>query len=53
MDMRYCRKLFASWLYHCNIPETTIDLLLGRVPRSVFARHYLVLNKSSLKDDVL
>jgi len=52
MDMRYCRKLFASWLHRCNIPVEVIDMLQGRTQKSVFARHYLVL-KSDFKDDVL
>jgi Archaeal phage integrase len=52
MDMRYCRKLFASWLHRCNISVEIIDLLQGRMPKSIFARHYLVL-KSDFKDHVL
>jgi intergrase/recombinase len=52
MDMRYCRKLFASWLHRCNIPVEIIDMLQGRIPKSIFAKHYLVL-KSDFKADVL
>jgi hypothetical protein len=52
VDMRYCRKLFASWLHRCNISVEIIDLLQGRMPKSIFARHYLVL-KSDFKDRVL
>jgi intergrase/recombinase len=36
----YCRKIFGSWLRQSGIAAETVDLLQGRVPRSVFARHY-------------
>jgi hypothetical protein len=38
--MGYARKVHASWLYQNGIPEITINMLQGRVPISVFARHY-------------
>ena len=41
MQMKYCRKIFASYLRQsAGIPSETVDLLSGRVPKSVFARHY-------------
>jgi intergrase/recombinase len=40
MDMRYCRKIFASHLRQSGIESEIVDLLQGRVPRTVFARHY-------------
>jgi intergrase/recombinase len=40
MDMRYCRMLFASHLRQSGIESEIIDLLQGRLPKSVFARHY-------------
>ncbi|HEX6281291.1 MAG TPA: integrase [Nitrososphaera sp.] len=40
MDMRYCRKIFSSHLRQSGIESEIIDLLQGRVPNSVFARHY-------------
>ncbi len=52
MDMRYCRKLFASWLRHSGIQPELIDMLHGRVSQSILIRHYLV-PKPSFKDDVL
>jgi intergrase/recombinase len=52
VDMRYCRKIFASWLHPRGIPDFVIDLLQGRCTRSVLVQHYLV-PKSSIKDDVL
>ena len=41
MQMKYCRKIHASWLHHCGVQSEIVDLLQGRVPRSVFAKHYL------------
>jgi hypothetical protein len=33
-DMRFCRKVFASYLRQCGIESEIVDLLLqGRVPR--------------------
>jgi intergrase/recombinase len=52
MDMRFCRKLSASWLHHCNIPIEIIDALQGRVPKSIFVKHYLV-PQATFKSDVL
>jgi intergrase/recombinase len=40
MDMRFCRKIFASHLRQSGIESEIVDLLQGRVPKSVFARHY-------------
>jgi intergrase/recombinase len=40
-DMAYCRKIFASYLRQsAGIESEIVDLLQGRVPRTVFARHY-------------
>jgi intergrase/recombinase len=50
--MRYCRKIFASHLSACGIQSEVIDLLSGRVPQSVLARHYLTPS-AGLKDRVL
>jgi hypothetical protein len=41
MDMRFCRKIFASHLSACGIQSEFIDLLSGRVPPTVLGRHYL------------
>lgn len=51
-DMRYCRKLFASWLRHKGIQPEIIDMLQGRVSQSVLIRHYLA-PQQGLKDQVL
>jgi hypothetical protein len=40
MNMAYCRRIFATHLRTNGIEQETIDLLQGRVPRSVFARRY-------------
>jgi len=40
MQMKYCRKIYASHLRQSGIESEIVDLLQGRVPRTVFARHY-------------
>ncbi len=40
MHMAYCRKIFATYLRNNGIQVEMIDLLQGRVPKSVFLRHY-------------
>ena len=40
MRMKYCRKIFSTHLRREGIEAEIIDLLQGRVPKSVFARHY-------------
>jgi intergrase/recombinase len=41
MDMRYCRKIFASWLHKHGVSDVLTDLLQGRVGKSVLVNHYL------------
>ena len=41
MDMRYRRKIFASWLHKRGISDVLIDMLQGRVGNSVLANHYI------------
>jgi intergrase/recombinase len=41
MDMRYCRKIFASWLHKHGVSDVLIDLLQGRVGKSVLVKHYI------------
>jgi hypothetical protein len=43
MKMAYSRKIFATDLRMNGIEQETIDLLQGRIPKSVFARHYFRL----------
>jgi hypothetical protein len=40
MNMAFCRKIFATHLRNNGIGQEVIDLLQGRIPKSVFARHY-------------
>ena len=40
MQMSYCRKIFGAYLRMQGVESETIDLLQGRIPKSVFARHY-------------
>jgi intergrase/recombinase len=40
MNMAFCRKIFATHLRNCGIEQEVIDLLQGRLAKSVFARHY-------------
>lgn len=44
MDMRLCRKIHASYLHKCGISEVMIDLLQGRVGKTVLVNHYLAPN---------
>ncbi|HKG71455.1 MAG TPA: integrase [Nitrososphaeraceae archaeon] len=52
MDMRLCRRIFASHLSNCGIQSEIIDFLQGRTSTSVFSRHYLSPS-NDLKDRVL
>lgn len=52
MDMRFARKIHASWLIQSGIDSNTVDMLQGRVPRSVLMQHYVTPN-SDLKEKVL
>ena len=40
MNMYYCRKVFATYLRASGIEPEIIDLLQGRISRSVFVNHY-------------
>jgi intergrase/recombinase len=39
--MRYCRKIFACWLHKHGVSDVLIDLLQGRVGKSVLVNHYI------------
>jgi intergrase/recombinase len=52
MDMRLCRKIFASHLRNSGIQPEVVDMLQGRVQTSVLTRHYLVPDQY-LKADVI
>ena len=38
--MSYCRKIFATFLRNEGIEGEMIDMLQGRIPNSIFVRHY-------------
>ena len=40
MHMKYCRKIYSTFLRTNGIEPEMIDLLQGRIPKSVFGRHY-------------
>jgi intergrase/recombinase len=40
MNMNYWRKIFATFMRNNGIEQEIIDLLQGRIPKSVFVRHY-------------
>jgi intergrase/recombinase len=41
MNMHYCRKIYSSYLQqYSGIESRIIDLLQGRMPNTVFVRHY-------------
>ena len=48
MRIKELRSYFATYLRQHGILAEYIDLLQGRIPKSVFARHYLKLD--SIKD---
>jgi len=39
-NIAYGRKIFATWLVSHGIEREFVDLLQGRTPTSIFARHY-------------
>ena len=54
MNMYYCRKIFASYLRQsAGIESEIIDLLQGRVPKTVFARNYFRPNLDLYRDKIL
>ena len=38
--MNYCRKIFATYLRNNGLEQEIIDLLQGRLLKSVFVRYY-------------
>ncbi len=58
MDMRFCRKIHASWVHQYgggggDISSEAIDFIQGRAVTSVFSRHNLTPNQQELKNKVL
>jgi intergrase/recombinase len=52
MHMGYCRKIFGTYLRMQGIESETIDMLQGRIPKSVFVRHYFRPDFSSLSERI-
>jgi hypothetical protein len=42
MRLKYCRKIYASWLHKSGISSDLIDMLQGRIGKNIFLKHYLV-----------
>lgn len=40
MNMYYCRKVLATFVRNEGVEPEIIDLLQGRIPNSIFVRHY-------------
>jgi hypothetical protein len=51
--MAYCRKIYASWLRQSGIESEIVDLLQGRVGKSIFLRHYYRPGLAEYRDKVL
>ena len=41
MQLKYCRKIYASWLHKCGMSSDLIDMLQGRIGKNIFLKHYL------------
>lgn len=52
MQVKYCRKIQASYLHKCGESAVLIDALQGRISKNLFLKHYLTLD-SSFKTRVL
>jgi intergrase/recombinase len=51
--MSYCRKIFATYLRTKGVEQETIDLLQGRIPKSVFARHYFRPDFANIQNEII
>ena len=40
MHIKYCRKIYASYLKQCGIETEIINMLQGRIGKDIFLRHY-------------
>ncbi len=53
LRIKELRSFFASFMVRHNLISEEVDLLQGRVPKTVFARHYLKENPVELRDRTL
>ena len=52
--MHYCRKIFSSYLgQYAGIESEIVDLLQGRTPNTVFAKHYFRPNLQEYRQKAL
>jgi intergrase/recombinase len=52
LRLKELRSFYASFLVRHNIISEEVDLLQGRVSKSVFVRHYLKENPAELRDRI-
>jgi intergrase/recombinase len=52
MRLKYCRKIYASWLHKSGESSDLIDMLQGRIGKNIFVKHYLTPD-SSFKNRIL
>jgi intergrase/recombinase len=53
LRIKELRSYYATYLRQHNVISENIDLIQGRVPKSVFVRHYLKLNLSELSQQAI
>jgi hypothetical protein len=53
MRVKELRSFFASFMVRRNIVSEEVDMLQGRVSKSVFVRHHLKENPTELRDRTL
>ncbi len=53
LRIKELRSYYASFMVRHGIISEEVDILQGRVPKSVFARHYLKENPTELRDRTL
>jgi intergrase/recombinase len=54
MNMHYCRKIYSSYLrQYAGIESEIIDLMQGRIPSTIFAKHYFRPNLQQYSRRVL
>jgi intergrase/recombinase len=53
LRIKELRSYYASFMVRHGIISEEVDILQGRVPKSVFARHYLKENPAELRDRTL
>jgi len=53
MHIKYCRKIFASYLKQYGIETEIINMLQGRRGKDIFLRHYYTPSINSYRDKVL